>query len=124
MGSRKSRSPITNGITEKTFRDISKILSTLRAKQPGDLSSGTTLVSIRFQQFSIDLLPFSPFPKSIEDVFSKWKGYAKRIRPEKESELLKFTEDGLATITREYCDGYYLRTKTDVFVLKKRITEN
>ncbi|KII64486.1 hypothetical protein RF11_03894 [Thelohanellus kitauei] len=69
-------------------------------------------------------LPYSPFRNPIEEVFSKWKGYFKRKKPRNEDQPSSNTEEGLATIARLDCDGYYRQMKTYVrqFINNKQET--
>ena len=53
------------------------------------------------------LPPYSPFLNPIENMFSKWKDFAKRENPSNENHLLEIIESGSRIITSEDCNGFY-----------------
>ena len=53
------------------------------------------------------LPPYSPFLNPIENLFSKWKDYTKRLNPNNEAELIAGIENGRELITRSDCEGYF-----------------
>lgn len=51
--------------------------------------------------------PYSPFLNPIENLFSKWKDYTKRINARNEQELMKGIAEGRSFITQSDCEGYF-----------------
>ena len=47
----------------------------------------------------------------IENVFSKWKTYVKRGNCMCEEELLKAMDEGITTISKDDCKGWYKNMK-------------
>ncbi|KII71461.1 hypothetical protein RF11_03527 [Thelohanellus kitauei] len=83
----------------------SNLLKELKEKVFWDMSEKQS-ESTKFQQFQTalqkngqavsNLLPYSPFLKPIDKVFSKWKGCAKSHMLENETKLLNSMKEGLA----------------------------
>ena len=70
----------------------------------------TTEVRNFMAQSGFELLflpPYSPFLNPIENMFSKWKNFTKRARPNNEAELMNFIEMGENNITAEDCAGFF-----------------
>jgi len=58
--------------------------------------------------FQLEYLPpYSPFLNPIENMFSKWKEFTKRQRPNNEAELMIAIENGKQTINASDCAGFY-----------------
>jgi len=57
------------------------------------------------------LPPYSPMLNPIENAFSKWKTYVKRANCMSEEELLRAMADGMKTINKDDCEGWYTNMK-------------
>ena len=53
------------------------------------------------------LPPYSPFLNPLENMFSKWKEFTKRQRPNNEAELMIAIENGKNTVSAADCNGFY-----------------
>ena len=53
------------------------------------------------------LPPYSPFLNPIENMFSKWKEYVRRERPENEPHLLDLIDSGAGLVTGDDCSAFF-----------------
>lgn len=58
------------------------------------------------------LPPYSPFLNPIENIFSKWKEYVRREKPQNEENLIELIDRGGNLITNEDCNNCYLHMTT------------
>jgi len=67
------------------------------------------------------LPPYSPMLNPIENAFSKWKTYVKLANCMSEEELLKAMVDGMQTINKDDCEGWYKNMKRYLHLSKQGI---
>ena len=56
------------------------------------------------------LPPYSPFLNPIENMFSKWKEYVRRERPENEAHLLELINMAASTVSADDCSAFFRHT--------------
>jgi len=67
------------------------------------------------------LPPYSPMLNPIENVFSKWKNFVKRANCLSEEHLLRSMDQGLQSITREDCEGWFRNMKKYIRLAREGI---